>query len=142
MKVEAPTHPLVHFTGIQGKIADLIAEGLSARMAVAAVGLPEDSPRAKSLLRWFEAPVMQKHIEKLRAAKLPAEPLTRDEVIDILTRIVRAEPNAAAGASISVGDRIEAIGLLADLMGWIEPVKHEVAVNVKIRDERAGVYPN
>lgn len=112
------------------KFAQLVASGMTAQAAFTQAGYP--SPQNAPRLRNNELVV--KRIEELQArnerrAELAA--LSRDELVAILTEIVRATRTRLSEARPA--DGLKAAEMLAKMCGWNEPERVNVqSVEVKV----------
>jgi hypothetical protein len=102
------------------KFAQLVASDMTCAAAFREVGLkgPQNAPRLSG------NELVAKRIEELQARnerKAEMAALTRDELIEILTEIVKATRNRLL--EIRTADGLKAAEMLAKMCGWNEPEK-------------------
>ena len=100
------------------KFAQLVASGMTAQAAFTQAGYkaPQNSPRLRN------NELVAKRIGELQARnerKAEMAALTRDELVGILTDIVKATRNRLPEARIA--DGLKAAEMLAKMCGWNEP---------------------
>jgi hypothetical protein len=112
------------------RFAQLVASGIAANAAFRQVGYkgPQNSPRLRN------NELVAKRIEELQARnerKAEMAALSRDELIGILTDIVKATRNRLLEARTA--DGLKAAEMLAKMCGWNEPERVNMqSVEVKV----------
>jgi hypothetical protein len=112
------------------RFAQLVASGMTAQAAFTQAGYkaPQNSPRLRN------NELVAKRIEELQARnerKAEMAALTRDELVGILTDIVKAARNRLLEARTA--DALKAAEMLAKMCGWNEPervVSQQLSIQV------------